>query len=463
MSNKEYTPPHNIDAEQNILGACLMDSKAIETAAERIDDSFFYKAAHRLIWTAIMENYQNNIEVDLVTVSNTLQKSGKFEEIGGMIYLANLMDIATTAANVAYHVKIVYDKGMKRKMLAYAHDLERICIEDDHDFDQILETSDQKLSTMINHTQENDIFSPDWHNHFIELQHTIKENEDGIIGIPTGFIEIDKYLFGLRRGTLTLIGGHSKHGKTAFCLDIIRHVLKKDYAVAMFSIEMNRRALMDRVIFSEAQVNRYALTDKKSGLKTSEVEKLWEQSRNAVKRLSTVQNRFMMNDNRSLTINQLRMQARKAKQRMGKLDLVVVDSLMFLDAGRSKDFQREDQELSYMCLQLRALAGELDCAVISIHPFKQDTNEGKRPTSRLFRGSSLLEFIVDQALIVWRESVVNYTKENAQDAEIIIDKNRDGVMTTINLQFIDKFVTFTNPTDRTAPELPYSNTRELRS
>ncbi|MCS7280361.1 MAG: replicative DNA helicase [Desulfobacterota bacterium] len=433
-------PPQNLEAEQSVLGGILSDPEAINKVVDLISPEDFYREAHRKIYELMVELYEKNEPIDIITLSSLAKDKDLLDEIGGVTYLSSLVDIMPTAANIMQYAKIVREKAILREMINVANEI----IERSYDVDLDVEDYVDYAERMIFRISEKK-FRPS----FYPIKDIVKENvktiwklyekKQAVTGIPTGFIELDRLTSGLQPCDFIVVAGRPSMGKTAFCMNIAQYVSQlKDpqIAVGIFSMEMSKEQLVTRMLSSEAEVDHARLrTGTFSG---SELQRIFQ----AAGRLSEA--KIFIDDSPSMTILELRARARRLSKEHN-VGLIIIDYLQLIK-GRGNAETRE-QEISEISRFLKALAKELKIPIIAISQLNRmvEQREDKRPRLADLRESGAIEQDADLILFIYRDEVYHKDKEsNKGIAEIIIGKQRNGPTDTIKLAFIDKYATFKN-------------------
>lgn len=438
--NEVRVPPQNIEAEQSVLGAILSESEAIHKVVDILSPEDFYREAHAKIYELMLELYEKNEPVDIITLGSLAKDKGVIEEIGGITYLSSLVDTMPTAANIVQYAKIVREKAILRELINVANEI----IERSHETDIDIEEYVDDAERMIFQVSEKK-FKPS----FFPIKDIVKENvktiwklyeqKQAITGIPTGFIELDRLTSGLQPCDLIVVAGRPSMGKTAFCMNIAQYVsMLKDspIPVGIFSMEMSKEQLVTRMLSSEAEVDHAKL--RTGNFSSVELQRIFQ----AAGRLSEA--RIFIDDSPSMSILELRARARRLC-REHNVGLIIIDYLQLIK-GRGTA-ERREQEISEISRFLKSLAKELRIPVIAISQLNRmvEQREDKRPRLADLRESGAIEQDADLILFIYRDEV--YHKENESNkgiAEVIIGKQRNGPTDIIKLAFIDKYTTFKN-------------------
>jgi replicative DNA helicase len=432
-------PPQNIDAEQSVLGGVLIDPEALNKIVDIVDAGDFYREDHRTICQLVLDLYEKNEPIDLVTVSSLARDKGLLEKIGGVTNLSRLVDSMPTSANITQYAKMVREKALLRGLMHIATEI----VEKGYDVDTNVDGFIDEAEKMIFQISEKK-YRPSFYaikDLVMENVKTVErlcEKKQTVTGVPTGFAELDKLTSGLQPSDLIIVAGRPSMGKTAFCLNIAQHVGLTDggIPVGIFSLEMSKEQLVMRLLSSEAEVEFSKL---RSGMvKDAE----WHQLGTAAGRLYTAP--IYIDDTPALSILELRARARRLKKEHG-LQLLVVDYLQLM-RGRASSLDRREQEISEISRFLKALAKELNIPVVAISQLNRmvEQREDKRPRLADLRESGAIEQDADLIIFIYRDEVYNRNSERKGVADIIIGKQRNGPTGEIETAFLAAYTTFKN-------------------
>lgn len=435
-------PPQNIEAEQSVLGAILIENSALYKAIELVSANDFYKEAHRRIFLAMLELCEKNEAIDLVTLTEYLRKKNEIESIGGATYLSLLSNAVPTAANIRYHSKIVREKALLRNLISTATEIVTRGYEDSQDIEELLDYAENAIfSISEKKIRPSFIAIKDIITDSFETIERLSEKKELVTGISTGFDKLDTLTSGFQPSDLIIVAGRPSMGKTAFCLCIAQHAgIKKRQPVAIFSLEMAKEQLVMRMLCAEARVDSHKL---RSGFLSKSD---WPKLTTAAERLSEAP--IFIDDTPGTSVLEMKAKARRLKAEHD-LSLVIVDYLQLmsgrLDRRRGGADTRE-QEISEISRSLKALAKELSVPVVALSQLNRavESRHDKRPMLADLRESGAIEQDADVILFIFREEVYKPTEENKGIAEIIIGKQRNGPVGTVELAFIDKYTRFEN-------------------
>ena len=438
-------PPQNIEAEQSILGAILIDNDALPKALEILDPEDFYKQSHRKIFNVMIELFEKSEPIDMITLTDDLKRRDEMEAVGGISYLSSLVNMIPTAANVKYHSKIVREKALLRGLLRSATEIAGRVYEDNLDAEELVDYAERSIF---------DISDKRIKASFVTLKEVIKDSfemierlydkKETVSGVPSGFRDLDDLTTGFQKGDLIVVGGRPSMGKTAFSLNVAQHVgLELKEPVAIFSLEMAKEQLAFRMLCSEAMVDSNSI--RKGFIKKED----WHKLTSAASNLTGAP--IFIDDSSGINALELRAKARRLKMEHG-LSLVIVDYLQLM-RGRGS-FERREQEISEISRSLKALAKELSVPVIAVSQLNRSVEQRRPPTPILadLRESGAIEQDADVILFLYRDEIYNKEAKKGQ-AEVIIAKQRNGPTGTVNLSFISNCTRFLNRADREYQEI----------
>jgi len=429
-------PPHNLKAEQSVLGSMILDKDAITDVAELIKEEDFYREAHRLIFNGILRLFDKNEPVDMVTLAAELTKMGEFDALGGVEYLSDLTNEGIITSNAKYYAKIVQEKSLLRKLISASSEI----IEKGYDLeeaDQLLDLAEQSIFNISQNKSREGLAS------IAEILVTTYENiekaysSDGTVtGLSTGFIDLDRKTSGLQRSDLILLAARPAMGKTAFALNLCQNVaMKNDASVAIFSLEMAKDQFVQRMLSSEAYVPIHNL---KNGILEEDD---WSSLTKAMAILG--QAKIYVDDPPSLTVMEMRAQCRRLKMERG-LDLVMVDYLQLMDGGGKHESRQ--QEISYISRSLKSLARELDCPVIALSQLSRapELRADHRPILSDLRESGAIEQDADIVMFLYRDEYYFPESDKPGIGELIIAKHRSGETGSVEMAWLGEFTKFVN-------------------
>lgn len=431
----EKVPPQSVEAETAVLGSMLIEEDAIAKAIELLNADSFYKDSHKKIFSTIVELYDRNKVVDLVTLIDELKKRGTLDKVGGPSYLTSLTTVVPTSANIVHYAKIVKEKNLLRKLINTATQIVSEGYEHSGDVDMLLDKAEQLIFDITSDKVEARVVPlKEVIKDSIEVIDSLYQRKENITGIPTGFHDFDVLTAGLQVSDLVVIAGRPSMGKSALVTCITEHVgVVEKRPVAFFSLEMAKEQLVQRMLCSHARVDAHKV--RTGFLSQSD----WPRLTNAAGKLSEAP--IFVEDTPGLSVLELRARARRLKSQHN-IKLVVVDYLQLMQGpARSENRQQEISEISR---SLKALAREIDAPVIAVSQLSRAVEQraDRRPQLSDLRESGAIEQDADLVALLLREEYYNPTEDNRGIAELIIAKQRNGPVGTIKLTFVSEYARF---------------------
>jgi len=437
----ERRPPYSPEAEMSVLGGMFIDADAVVKAVEILDDTMFFREAHRRLYRAMIRLWEQGEVIDVVTLSEHLKSAGDFESVGGAAYLAQLMDAVPTAANIEYHARIVREKAVLRRLIEAATSIVQATFENQSDVEQLLDEAEQRIF-QIAQTQDRKGFV--WIKELLwpamEQIELLSQNSSAITGVPTGFADPDHMTAGFQKGDLIIVAARPSMGKTAFTLNIAQHAaISAQKSVAFFSLEMSKESLVQRMLTSEARVDAGRV--RTGRLRDDDYPRLAQ----AAGLLNTAP--IYIDDTPAISILEMRAKARRLKSDRADLAMVVVDYLQLMQSGsRSESRQQEVSEISR---GLKALAKELEVPVVALSQLSRavESRPDKRPMMSDLRESGAIEQDADVIMFLYRPEYyygpVDKDGNSLEGrAEVIIGKQRNGATGAVPLMFHKEFTRF---------------------
>ncbi len=431
--------PHSIEAEQSVVGAMLMDKDAILTAAEIVSGQDFYQTAYGVIFDSMVELFNEGKPVDLVTLQERLKEKDVPPEIASLEFVRDLVSAVPTSANVKYYAQIVADKSMLRKLIKLNDEISNTCYAGKESLEAILETTEKSMFQLLQQRNTGE---------YVPIRQVVlnaldkiekaSKSKGTVTGIPTGFIDLDYKLSGLQPSDLILVAARPSMGKTAFVLNIAQYVaFKKDRATVIFSLEMSKEQLVNRLFSLESQVDAQAL--RTGNMKDSDWEKLIEGAGIIGK------SKLIIDDTPGISVSELRSKCRKYKLEHG-LDLIIIDYLQLMTGSVGKRSESRQQEISEISRSLKGLARELNVPVIALSQLSRavESRPDKRPMLSDLRESGAIEQDADVVMFIYRDEYYNKDSEYKKQAEIIIAKQRNGPVGTVHLAWLGEYTKFAN-------------------
>jgi replicative DNA helicase len=434
-------PPHNLEAEEALLGAMLLSRDAITASVEaRVETSDFYKPAHGHVYEAVMSLYGQGEAVDNLTVAEELRRADLLDAIGGRDLLRNLAVGTPASANAAHYAKIVNELALLRRLIAVAGDIAEMGYEPTDDVVETLDRAESLVFEVAEHRVADTLVGLS-----DSLQHTLDQLEavygrDGdVTGIPTGYQDLDSLLLGLQPSNLVVVAARPGCGKTSFALGAASNVaLTTRRPVLFFSMEMGSIELTKRMLAAEARVEARRL-------QTGNIpEAEWSRIAHAVGRLSEAP--LFIDDNPHCTVMEMRAKARRTRARYGDLGLVVVDYLQLMTPSTSRRSENRQVEVAEISRGLKILARELECPVMALSQLNRqlEYRQDKRPMLADLRESGALEQDADVVIFLYRDEIYNPESDDRGTAEIHVAKHRNGPTGTTRLAFLDHLTKFAN-------------------
>ncbi len=448
----EKLPPQNIEAEINVLGSLLIDSDAFTRIADIITPEDFYKESHQDIFAAMTELYSEHEPIDLVSLSNKLSEKKLLEKVGGRSYLAELANAVVSSANIVAYAEIIQKKAALRKLIKAAQEIAALGFQEDTKVENLLDEAEQKIFQISQkHLKQNFISVKSLLDGTFERIDDLHRDGGKVRGLPTGFYDLDNKLAGLQPADLIILAARPSMGKTTFALDIARQVAKNNHPVGIFSLEMSKEMLVDRMICAEAGVDLWRM---RTG-RLSEQEDDFTKIGHAMAVLAEAP--IFIDDSASANIMEVRTKARRLKAEHG-LDLIIIDYLQLME-GRNRTSENRTQEVSEISRALKSLARELNVPVLALSQLSRAVELEKPPKPKLahLRESGSIEQDADVVLFIYREYM--YKREDIDPdrryiAEVIVAKHRNGPTGTVELIFNEEKVRFENKAKDSTPMPP---------
>ena len=435
----EKTLPCNLEAERSILGAILLDDKAIHPVLERLQKEDFYLESHRRIFDKMFGLTTDGTAIDLVTLKNELQRTDDLESAGGAAYLASLTDGLPRAVNIDHYAQIVKEKATLRRLIKISNETMARSYQGEEQVEEILGDLEKAIFEVASR-QFLTGFAPieplvsAVYKHIEE----VANRKSLVTGVETGFAELDKYTAGFHPSDLVIVAARPGLGKTSLCLNIAEFVaLKKSQCVGIFSLEMSKEQLVKRLLCAGAEIDSHKVN---TGFLNKED---WSKLGRAAGVLS--QAKIFIDDTASINLTEMRSKARRLKLEHG-LDLLIVDYLQLM-SGSNQRYENRTQEISQISRGLKGLAKELHVPVIAISQLNRaiESRRGDhRPQLSDLRESGSIEQDADMVIFIYREDAVNQGEENTGVAEIIIGKQRNGPTGSFQLAFLRQYTKFAN-------------------
>lgn len=429
--------PHSMEAEQSVIGAMLMDSDAIVTASEQVDKEDFYGKQYGIMYEAIIELYNSGKPVDIVTLQEQLKEMNVPPELSSIEFIKTLFDAVPTSTNIKYYAGIVREKAMLRRLIKTNEEIENMCYVGNESLDNIMDITEKKIFNLLRSKTAGD---------FVPIKDVVIEalknielsakTTGNVTGLPTGFTDLDTKTAGFHGSELILIAARPAMGKTAFELNIAQYMaFRKDVTVAIFSLEMSKEQLVNRLFSLESHVDSQKI--RTGNLEDNDWENLIESAGVIGK------SNLIIDDTPGITISELRSKCRKYKLEHN-LGIIIIDYLQLMSGGKRSESRQ--QEVSEISRSLKALARELDVPVVALSQLSRqvESREDKRPMLSDLRESGAIEQDADVVMFLYRDEYYNKDSDKKGIAEVIIAKQRSGSTGTVELVWLPQYTKFAN-------------------
>lgn len=431
-------PPNDVDAEQAVLGCMFTDKDAVIAAMEVLKPDDFYREDNKQIYEAMIALYGRAEPIDIITVKAELVTSGKFEQVGGLEYLAALPEKVPTTTNVDKYIKIVEEKSILRNIIKTGNDIIAAGYEQNEDVEDIMNVAEKKIFDLMQDKNSSgysaikDVLVQT----FSELERLY--NQKGYVtGVETGFTDLDYKTSGFHKSDLIIVAARPAMGKSAFVLNIATHAaVSNNVPVVIFNLEMSKEQLVNRILCSEAMVDS-------NKIRTGKIDdNEWIKLANASGRLAEAP--IYIDDTPGISITEIRAKCRKLKLEKG-IGLVIIDYLQLVTGSGKKNSSRE-QEISEISRSLKILAKELDVPVVALSQLSRsaEKRDDKRPMLSDLRESGAIEQDADIVMFLYRDDYYNEDSDKKNIAEVILAKHRGGSTGTVELAWFGNFTKFAN-------------------
>ncbi|MGQ0678958.1 MAG: replicative DNA helicase [Actinomycetota bacterium] len=432
-----HIPPYDLDAEESVLGACMLSKEAVASVLEVIQGEDFYKPAHVDIFRAMMQLYGRGEPIDLVTLADELRRAGNLESVGGRNYLLTLVETVPTLSSAAKYARIVSDHATLRRLIGAAHCISELGYAVPEDVEAAMDYSEDLIYKVSQRRDASD-FQPlrDLLTENMEMVEKLYEEGANITGLPTGFSDLDAITAGLQPSNLVIIAARPAMGKSALALTIAQNVaIDQKIPVVIFSLEMSKNELVQRLMCSEARVDSSRL--RRGKLQDSD----WPKISMALGRLAEAP--IYIDDTASVTIMEMRAKCRRLKAKHG-LGLVILDYLQLMQPASRVRGDNRVQEIGDISRSLKILARELELPVIAVSQLSRNVEHrtDKRPMLADLRDSGTIEQDADIVMFIYRDEVYNPDSQHKGIAEVIIAKHRSGPIGKVELAFLNHITKF---------------------
>lgn len=433
------TMPNSLEAEQSLIGSMIMDRDAIMIASELLVKEDFYHQQYGILFEAMVELFNNREPVDLITLQNKLKEKNAPPEISSLEYVGDLVNAVPTSANAKYYAEIVKDKSMLRRMIRTTEDITNDCYQGSESTEVLLEQTEKKIFDLLQNRGGGD---------YVPIKQVVlnaldkiekaSKTQGTVTGIATGFLDLDYKTAGLQPSDLILVAARPSMGKTAFVLNIAQYVaFHSDLCTAIFSLEMSKEQLVNRLFSLESRVDAQKL--RTGNLSDADWEKLIEGA-------GTIgQSKLIIDDTPGISISEMRSKCRKYKLEHD-LKLIIIDYLQLMSGSGKRSSDSRQQEISDISRSLKALARELHVPVIALSQLSRAVEQrpDHRPMLSDLRESGAIEQDADVVMFIYRDDYYNKDTEDKGIAEIIIAKQRNGPIGTVNLVWLPEYTKFAN-------------------
>lgn len=429
----EKVMPQKIDAEQSVLGAMFLSKNALEKAVESLNKDMFYLDSHKRIFEVMKNLDDKKIPIDITTVTNALEEKNLLNQVGGVAYLTELVNVVPTAANVEQYIKIIEDKYLRRNLIEAGTEITSLGFSSPDDIGDVLDKAEKKIFDVVKNrrgsefkTIQDVLFKAQ-----ADLE-KLSSMKNEITGVPTGYYDIDKLTSGFHENELIIIAARPAMGKTAFALNMaVNMAINAKKSVALFNMEMGAEQLITRMLSSVGQIES-------SKLRTGKLEHNdWKRVNEAISRLADT--KIFIDDTPGMTVSEMRAKCRRLANSEDGLDIVIIDYLQLISGSARYAGQRQ-QEVSEISRSLKTMAMELNIPVVALAQLSRSVEgrEDKRPLLSDLRESGSIEQDADIVAFLYRDDY--YNKESAIDedtskSEFIIAKHRNGPTATVNMIF----------------------------
>ncbi len=431
--------PNSLEAEKSVIGSMIMDQDAILTAMEMLSSEDFYHRQYGILFEAMAELYNKSLPVDLITLQNKLKEKDVPEEISSLEFVRDLMTTLPTSANVKYYAQIVRDHALRRRLIKLNQEIENECYLGRESIESVMDSTEKKVFDLLSARSGSGDYVPIRQvvmNALEKIENAAKATGT-VTGIPTGFIDLDYRTAGLQPSDLILVAARPSMGKTAFVLNIAQYVaFHENLCTAIFSLEMSKEQLVNRLFSLESRVDAQAL--RTGNLSDTDWEKLIEGA-------GIIGNSdLIIDDTPGISISEVRSKCRKYKLEHD-LKLIIIDYLQLM-SGSGRGSESRQQEISEISRSLKALARELEVPVVALSQLSRAVEQrpDHRPMLSDLRESGAIEQDADVVMFIYRDDYYNHDSDMKGISEIIIAKQRNGPIGTVNLVWLPQYTKFAN-------------------
>lgn len=431
--------PHNMEAEQSVTGAILLDQESVITASEILSPEDFYSPQFKALYNGMLSLYKEGKAIDPVTLQNKLREQEVPEDLYSIEFISNILSSVPTSANIKYYAEIVKNKAILRRLIRVSESIANDCYQDTENLDELLDKTEKQIFDVVQNRSTTD---------FVPIRETALETLESIqnaaktvgavTGISTGFYDLDSRTAGLQKSDLVLIAARPSMGKTAFVLNIAEFVaIRNHIPTAVFSLEMSRIQLAKRLISMNSKVDSQHI--RVGNLADDEWGKITEST------ILLGESALVIDDTPGISVAALRSKCRKLKIE-NDLGLVIIDYLQLMSGSGSRKSDSRQNEIAEISRSLKALAREIDCPVIALSQLSRavESREDKRPMLSDLRESGAIEQDADVVMFLYRDEYYNKDSDDKGTAEVIIGKQRNGPTCTVRLKWLAEYTKFAN-------------------
>ena len=428
-------PPHSREAEESVIGAVLLSEDAVNEVMDQVHPEDFYVPAHQAIFEAMRELFDSSEPIDAVTVSEALRRRGELEKVGGVQYLTRLVDIVPSTSNVTYYAGIVDEHAKRRELIRAGASVTDIAFDIDEEIAHVLDRAEQVVLGVAEKRASQALLEVGpMFNDVLEQIEMLEQQGSDLTGLATGFVDLDKRLAGMQNANLLVIAGRPAMGKSSLTLNIATNAAAAGEVVAIFSLEMSKEELVQRILSSVGKVDSMKL-------RTGQLGPLWQRVVDAAGRMYKAP--IYIDDSPVVTVTDIRAKCRRLKRKKG-LSLVVVDYLQLMEATGTENRQ---QEIAQISRNLKSLARELDVPILAVSQLNRslESREDKRPRLSDLRESGSIEQDADVVMFIYRHEYYHpEDQEKKGIAEVIVAKHRAGSTGPVEMTFQPEFTRFAN-------------------
>lgn len=431
--------PHNIEAEQSVIGSMMMGREAISAASELLERTDFYQQQYGIVFEAMVEMYNEGQAVDMITLQNKLKSMQVPTEISDLEFVRTLLTMVPTSANVKYYARIVKEKAVLRALIKEAESIENTCYMDNEPLEDILEESEKKMFRLFEQRSNSD---------FVPIRKVVMDalnviemaskTRGNVTGHATGFTDLDYKTSGFQNSDMILVAARPSMGKTAFVLNIAQYMaFRQNKSVAIFSLEMSKQQLMNRLFAMEGRLDSQALRN--GNLQDHE----WAELISTAGKIGN--SNLIIDDTPGISVRELRSKCRKFKLEHG-LDIIMIDYLQLMSGSGGKSNESRQQEISEISRSLKAIARELNVPVVALSQLSRavESRTDHRPILSDLRESGAIEQDADVVMFLYRDDYYNKDSTTKGICELIIAKQRNGPIGTVNLVWLPDYTKFMN-------------------